>query len=114
MAGMADIWNHSIEPGVIIAVAGPSNGLGGALAANVNVPVISCPPWKDYAELAMNLNSSVIMPSGTPNLTVVRPDNAAQAALRALNLPRLRERLSRDILATKAKLRAADAELRVL
>jgi phosphoribosylcarboxyaminoimidazole (NCAIR) mutase len=60
----------------------------------VNVPVISCPPWNDYAELAMNLNSSVIMPSGTPNLTVVRPDNAAQAALRALNLPRLRERLS--------------------
>ena len=114
IAGMADIWNHSIEPGVLIAVAGLSNGLGGALAANVNVPVISCPPWKDYAELAMNLNSSVIMPSGTPNLTVVRPDNAAQAALRALNLPRLREQLSREIKATKAKLRAADAELRVL
>ena len=114
IAGMADIWNHSIEPGVIIAVAGPSNGLGGALAANVNVPVISCPPWKDYAELAMNLNSSVIMPSGTPNLTVVRPDNAAQAALRALNIPRLREQLSREIKATKAKLIAADAELRVL
>jgi phosphoribosylcarboxyaminoimidazole (NCAIR) mutase len=80
----------------------------------VNVPVISCPPWKDYAELAMNLNSSVIVPSGTPNLTVVRPDNAAQAALRALNLPRLRERLSQDLKATKAKLRAADAELRAL
>ncbi|MEJ7660708.1 MAG: AIR carboxylase family protein [Hymenobacter sp.] len=30
----------AIEPGVIIAVAGLSNGLGGALAANVNVPVI--------------------------------------------------------------------------
>ncbi len=114
IAGMADTWNHSIEPGVIIAVAGLSNGLGGALAANVNVPVISCPPWKDYAELAMNLNSSVIMPSGTPNLTVVRPDNAAQAALRALNVPRLRERLAQDIQATKAKLRAADAELRAL
>ena len=114
IAGMAEIWNNSIEPGVIIAVAGFSNGLGGALAANVNVPVISCPSWKDYAELAMNLNSSVIMPSGTPNLTVVRPDNAAQAALRALNLPRLREQLSQEILATKAKLKAADAELRVL
>jgi len=114
IAGMAEIWNNSIEPGVIIAVAGFSNGLGGALAANVNVPVISCPPWKDYAELAMNLNSSVIMPSGTPNLTAVRPDNAAQAALRALNVPRLRERLSQDIKATKAKLQAADAELRVL
>ena len=114
IAGMAEIWNNSIEPGVLIAVAGLSNGLGGALAANVNVPVISCPPYKDYAELAMSLNSSVIMPSGTPNLTVVRPDNAAQGALRALNLPRLRERLSKDILATKAKLQAADAELRVL
>jgi len=114
IAGMAEIWNNSIEPGVLIAVAGLSNGLGGALAANVNVPVISCPPYKDYAELAMNLNSSVIMPSGTPNLAVVRPDNAAQGALRALNLPRLRERLSKDILATKAKLQAADAELRVL
>ena len=111
---MAEVWNRSIEPGVLIAVAGLSNGLGGALAANVNVPVISCPPWKDYAELAMNLNSSVIMPSGTPNLTVVRPDNAAQAALRALNIPRLRERLRQDILATKAKLRAADAELKAL
>jgi phosphoribosylaminoimidazole-succinocarboxamide synthase len=114
IAGMAEIWNNSIEPGVIIAVAGLSNGLGGALAANVNVPVISCPPYKDYAELAMNLNSSVIMPSGTPNLTVVRPDNAAQAALRALNIPRLRERLSKDILATKAKLKAADEEFKVL
>ena len=114
IAGMAEIWNNSIEPGVLIAVAGLSNGLGGALAANVNVPVISCPSYKDYAELAMSLNSSVIMPSGTPNLTVVRPDNAAQGALRALNLPRLRERLSKDILATKAKLQAADAELRVL
>ena len=111
---MAEVWNRSIEPGVIIAVAGLSNGLGGALAANVNVPVISCPPWKDYAELAMNLNSSVIMPSGTPNLTVVRPDNAAQAALRALNTPRLRERLRHDILETKAKLKAADAELKAL
>ena len=114
IAGMAEVWNNSIEPGVIIAVAGLSNGLGGALAANVNVPVISCPPYKDYAELAMNLNSSVIMPSGTPNLTVVRPDNAAQGALRALNLPRLRERLSKDIKATKAKLQAADAEFKQL
>jgi hypothetical protein len=54
------------------------------------------------------------MPSGTPNLTVLRPGNAAQAALRALNTSRLRERLSQDILTTKAKLKAADEELRVL
>ena len=111
---MAEVWNRSVEPGVIIAVAGLSNGLGGALAANVNVPVISCPPWQNFAELTANLNSSVILPPATPNLTVVRPDNAAQAALRALNVPRLREQLRLEILETKAKLRAADVELRAL
>ncbi len=111
---LAEVWNRSIEPGVIIAVAGLSNGLGGALAANVNMPVISCPPWKDFAELTANLNSSVILPGATPNLTVVRPDNAAQAALRALNVPRLREQLRLEIQEAKAKLRAADAELRAL
>ncbi|HEX8327948.1 MAG TPA: phosphoribosylaminoimidazolesuccinocarboxamide synthase [Hymenobacter sp.] len=114
IADMAETWNNSLEPGVIIAVTSLGNGLGGALASNVNVPVISCLPYNDYAELAMNLNSSAITPSGTPNLTVVRPDNAAQAALRALNIPRLRERLSKDIIATKAQLKAADEELRVL
>ncbi|GAB2850083.1 phosphoribosylaminoimidazolesuccinocarboxamide synthase [Hymenobacter ruber] len=110
IAGLAETWNNSIEPGVVIAAAG--NGLGAALAANVNVPVISCPPYQDHAELA--LNSSAIMPSGTPSLTVLRPENAAQGACRALNLPRLRERLSKDILAAKAKLQAADEEFKVL
>jgi len=114
LAGMADTWNNSIEPGVIIAVAGLSNGLGGALAATVNVPVISCPPWQDHAELAMSLNAAATMPSGSPALTVMRPDNAAQAALRALNIPRLRQRLHQEIQAVQARLRAADAELRAL
>ena len=107
---LIETWNRSVEPGVIIA----SDGLGGALAAHVNVPVINCPPWADYAKLAMHLNSSAMLPSGTPSLTVARPDNAAQAALRALNTPRLRERLRHEIAATKAKLRAADAELKLL
>ncbi|MBD2724366.1 phosphoribosylaminoimidazolesuccinocarboxamide synthase [Hymenobacter armeniacus] len=110
LAGMAEIWNNSLEPGVVLAVA----GLGGALAATVNVPVISCPPYQDYAELALSLSSLALVPSGTPSLTAVRPDNAAQAALRALNLPRLRERLRQELNATKARLKAADEELRAL
>ncbi|AWM34501.1 hypothetical protein DDQ68_17950 [Hymenobacter nivis] len=65
----------------------------------------------DYAELAMNLNSPVVMPSGTPNLTVVRLDNATQAAL---NEPRPSEKLSQEIIAIKAKLKAAGAELKAL
>jgi fusion protein PurCD len=103
---MTEVWNRSIEPGVIIAVADLGNGLGDALAANVNVPVISYPQRQDDAEPAMNLNSSVSTPGGAPTLMVAHPDNVAQAALRALNTSRLRERLRQDILETKAKLKA--------
>jgi fusion protein PurCD len=101
---MTEVCNRSIEPGVIIAVADLGNGLGDALAANVNVPVISCPPSKADAEQA--LNSSVSTPGGAPTLLVAHPDNVAQAALRALNTSRLRERLRQDVLKTKAKLKA--------
>ena len=48
-----------------------------------------------------------------PGFDVVAFDNLNRRGSE-LNLPRLRERLSQDILATKAKLRAADEELRVL
>ena len=105
---MVEVWNRSIEPGVIIAVADFSSGLGDTLAASVNVPVISCPPQ------ATNSDSLIIKPSDTPNLTVARPDSAAQAALRALNTSRLRERLRQDIAVTKAKQKAADAERKTL
>ncbi|RZK34175.1 MAG: hypothetical protein EOO57_11675, partial [Hymenobacter sp.] len=88
---LAESWNRSIEPGVLIAVADLSNGFGGTLAARLSVPVISCPPQ------ATNSDSVVIKYSDTPNLTVARPDNAAQAALRALNTPRLRERLRQEL-----------------
>ncbi|GGE99745.1 hypothetical protein [Hymenobacter cavernae] len=62
----------------------------------------------------MNLNSSVIMLSGKLNLTIVRHDSATLAAVRALNLPRLREQLSKAIAGIKAKLKAADAEFKTL
>jgi phosphoribosylaminoimidazole-succinocarboxamide synthase len=112
---IADIvpeYNHSIEPGAVIAVAGLSNGLGGALAANFNLPVISCPPFKDTADLLANVQSSLMMPSGTPAGTCVRPDNAVQLALRALNLPSLRTRFLEDIARTKEGLVQADREAR--
>jgi fusion protein PurCD len=101
---MTEVWNRSIEPGVIITVANLGNGLGDALAANVNVPVISCPPLKADAEQA--LNTSALTPGGAPTLLVAHLDNAAQAALRALNSSRLRERLRQDILEAKTKLKA--------
>jgi len=105
-------YQNSIEPGAVIAVAGRSNGLGGSLAANLSIPVISCPPFSDKTDILLNVNSSLMMPSNTPAATVVDPGNAAQLALRSLNIPRLREQLRQDIMQMKEDLRAADKSVR--
>lgn len=105
-------FNESLEPVAVIAVAGRSNGLGGALAANLAVPVFSCPPFADRTDLMVNINSSLLMPSYTPGATVVDPRNAALVALRSLSLPRLRARFSDEILKMKQELEEADNRLR--
>lgn len=107
---LADLINNSIEPGAVIAIAGRSNGLGGALAANLNVPVISCPPFKDSADIMININSSLMMPSNTPAMTVVYPDNAALAAVRSLNIHEFRDQVVEQISVQKRQLREADAK----
>ncbi|HSQ36807.1 MAG TPA: AIR carboxylase family protein, partial [Acidimicrobiia bacterium] len=109
---LAAALNASVEPGAVIAVAGGSNGLGGTLAANLNLPVINCPPFRDRADLLLNIGSSLMMPSRVPAMTVLRPAEAAAAALRSLNLPRLRERFSAEIAEMKASLAADDDQVR--
>jgi phosphoribosylaminoimidazole-succinocarboxamide synthase len=111
---LARYYNRSLEPGAVIAVAGLSNGLGGALAANLNLPVINCPPFKDGTDMQINLNSSLMMPSKTPAATVVRPESAALFALRSLNLPALRRRFTEEIAELKSALRADDERVREL
>lgn len=108
IAGKVNVYHHSIEPGAIIAVAGLSNGLGGALGANLSVPVINCPPFKDNVDMMVNINSSLMMPSKTPAATVVKPANAVAFALRALNLNRLRHTFGIEIEAMKKQLREDD------
>ncbi|MBN1425530.1 AIR carboxylase family protein [Candidatus Fermentibacteria bacterium] len=105
-------YADSAEPGAIIAVAGMSNGLGGALAGSTTLPVINCPPFKDGVDLQTNVNSSLMMPSGVPAATVISPQNAAMAALRSLNLPRLKHVFQEEIAATKATLRESDNSIR--
>ncbi len=105
-------YNNSIEPGVVIAVAGRSNGLGGALAANLNIQVINCPPFKDKIDMMVNVNSSLMMPSKTPATTSVQVDNAAYSAMRSLNIQRLREEFSQDIQDMKDSLKESDKKIR--
>lgn len=94
---LASNYNRSIESGAVIAIAGLSNGLGGALAANLNIPVINCPPFKDNIDMMLNINSSLMMPSKTPALTVLNKENAALAALRTLNFVRLKNIFSQEV-----------------
>lgn len=78
--------NASKENVCYITIAGRSNGLSGVAAANAVHPVIACPPFKDKRDFQININSTLMMPSQTPVLTVVDPSNAASAALRILGL----------------------------
>ncbi len=69
---------------VFITVAGRSNALSGVVAYNTEAPVIACPPFKSIEEYAIDIHSTLRMPSGVPVLTVIDPDNCALAAWRIL------------------------------
>ena len=109
---IAEVYNNSLEPGCVIAVAGRSNGLGGALAANLAIPMINCPPFKDKIDMMVNINSSLVMPSKTPASTVIDVSSAALAALRSLGLRRLKDEFINEIKDIKESLIKADDEIR--
>lgn len=69
----------------LITIAGRSNALSGVVAANCTHPVIACPPHTDKTDYLVNIHSTLQMPSGTPVLTVIDPENAAIAAFRILS-----------------------------
>lgn len=78
--------NASADRIVYITVAGRSNALSGFCAANSKHPVIACPPFATKEDFMININSTLMMPSKTPVLTVIDPANAALAAKRILDL----------------------------
>lgn len=92
-------YNLSKDNVCYITIAGRSNGLSGVVAANAVHPVIACPPFKDDRDFQININSTLMMPSQTPALTVIDPKNAASAALRILGLgdAELREEIGEGI-----------------
>lgn len=69
-----------------ITIAGRSNALSGFVAANTAYPVIACPPFATKEDFIININSTLVMPSDTPVLTVIDANNAALAAARILGL----------------------------
>lgn len=89
---------------VYVTIAGRSNGLSGVTAANSVHPVVACPPFKDNDDFSVNINSTLMMPSDTPVLTVVDPVNAALAVVRifALNNDDLRKKVADRIKEIKA------------
>ncbi len=81
---LLDTFNESLEPVVCISIAGRSNALSGVCAANSKWPVIACPYFHDGQDYLINIHSTLQMPSKTPVLTVIDPQNAALAACRIL------------------------------
>lgn len=81
------IEHYNEKEGVVfITIAGRSNALSGVTAGNTHHPVVACPPFKDYSDYAVNIHSTLQMPSNTPVLTVVDTQNAGLTVVRILAL----------------------------
>lgn len=94
-----------LEDIVFVGVAGRSNALSGVIAANSVHPVFACPPFQDKDDMMVNINSSLMMPSETPVMTVVDPSNLVLAVVKifaAKNVD-LRARVKDRIEQIKAK-----------
>lgn len=101
---LVDAFNRSLQPMALVTIAGRSNGLSGATAANSLHPVIALPVFADSADYQINIHSSLQMPSDTPAMVVIDPGNAALAAARilAINNPEVKERVAARIADVRA------------
>ena len=67
---------------IYITIAGRSNALSGFVAANSDHPTLGCPPFADKTDMLVNIHSPLQMPSNTPVMTVIDPQNCALAVKR--------------------------------
>ena len=74
--------NENKKDIVYITIAGRSNALSGFVAANCEFPTIGCPPFSDKTDMLVNIHSTLQMPSNTPVLTILDPENCALAIKR--------------------------------
>ena len=101
------------QPRVYITVAGRSNALSGLVDAQVQAPVLACPPPADSLA-GVDLWSSLRMPGGVAPAVVLEPANAALLAAKILGLgaPDLRLRVGQLQSRQRQRVLDADAELR--
>ena len=99
------------QPKVYVTVAGRSNALSGMVDAQVNAPVIACPPYSDKFA-GGDLLSSLRVPSGVAPAVVLEPANAALLAAKILGLadPDLRRKVHESQKAQRQRLLDADIE----
>ena len=83
---LENVQKFANEKVVFVTVAGRSNALSGVIAANTKKPVLACPPFRDKTDFLVNINSTLQMPSKTPVLTILDPQNAILAAKKILEL----------------------------
>ena len=74
--------NKNEDKLIYITIAGRSNALSGFVAANSNHPTLGSPPFSDKADMLVNIHSTLQMPSNTPVMTVIDPQNCALAVKR--------------------------------
>lgn len=71
---------------IFVTCAGLSNALSGVVACNTHHPVIACPPYKSIEDYMVDIHSTLRMPSDTPVLTVISPQNCAQTIIRLIEM----------------------------
>ncbi len=83
---LAILDKYKNEQVIYITIAGRSNALSGFVAGNSDKVTIACPPFSDKADMMVNLNSTIQMPSNVPVMTVLEPVNVALAVKRMIDL----------------------------
>lgn len=103
-------YNKSLEPVVIIAVAGGTDALSGVASFHSVHPVISCPPK------AEEYHSAIKNPPGSANSLIIRPKNVAKHTAQILGYsnPKLRAILLEKNASKIKTLKDADSSLAVL
>jgi len=106
--GIVKELNKSLESMMIMSIAGGVDALSGEMAANSRWPVISCPPSDKYVQSCLG------NPAGTPNATILKPENAARFAAQYFSAiePKLADDLMQRIESKKAEIIKADEKYR--